>query len=523
MRKTLTLETKIAILEGTRLQTAPPATLPAPKKRGCLAIYSTPVTSSSVEAIVFCDDGSDASWLTEGAIKKLGAKKVGPDITLKMTTLHGCKDVPSAQFEVILLVPGMGEVSIIAYSTPSISSQISGFNPSNLKKIFPKYNIAKLRHPTGPIDLLLGTDYFSLHPKQEKVRNGDLSIMAGPLGECVVGYHPLLNKSASGGTPDSSTSSFVSVEATPTHPADDTVGNTGVPIKSSPVSLLKQHPQLEVTKVDDPKSPVKCVEPSILSPPASSEKQNKQMDHTEIGDHRTPITSAHADITSDAVLPRSRSKQISSTEFNDPKTAAVYQSPTSMERIPDPACVVSMSTQSTAQAESNDLKIIAKKNPSSREDHQATSKLNLTLLKLLFKVPVSIVRKIMKVRSCNTKIVDEPENAETTDAPELQVRSCNTKIVDEPENTETAESTKSQVRSRNTKMFDQPENTESTACRKQYTPEEPKESLCPVVTSEAITAPLVYQSLAEISTTVLLTSLLVVIPARHFLLVNSWK
>ena len=164
------------------------------KKRGCLAIYSTPVTSSPEEATVFCDDGSDASWLTESAIKKLGAKKVGPDITLNMTTLHGSKEMKCALYEIILLVPGMGEVSVIAYSTPhKISSGVSDFNPATLKKIFPKHDVSKLRRPAGPIDLLLGADYFSLHPKKEVKKSGDLSIMRGALGECVQGYHPLLS------------------------------------------------------------------------------------------------------------------------------------------------------------------------------------------------------------------------------------------------------------------------------------------------------------------------------------------
>ena len=177
---------------------SPASNAASTRKRGCLAIYSTPVTSSSVEAAVFCDDGSDASWLTESAIKNLGAKKVGPDITLNMTTLHGSKEMKSALYEIVLLVPGMGEVSVIAYSTPhKISSGVSDFNPVTLKKIFPKHDISKLRRPTGPIDLLLGADYFSLHPKKEVKKNGDLSIMRGALGECVQGYHPLLSDSTS--------------------------------------------------------------------------------------------------------------------------------------------------------------------------------------------------------------------------------------------------------------------------------------------------------------------------------------
>ncbi len=41
------------------------------------------------------------------------------------------------------------------------------------------------------IDVLLGCDYFGLHPKQEEARCGDnLSIMSGSLGICLQGTHP---------------------------------------------------------------------------------------------------------------------------------------------------------------------------------------------------------------------------------------------------------------------------------------------------------------------------------------------
>ena len=163
------------------------------KERGCLAIYSTPVKSSEENASVFCDDGSDASWIADHAIKKLKAKKIDSDRSLNMTTLHGTEEIKCALYEVTLIAADGKETSVVAYSTPSISSDVADFNPVTIAKIFPGYDVSKLRRPTGPIDLLLGADYFSLHPKHEVLSNGDLSIMRGELGVCLQGRHPLIN------------------------------------------------------------------------------------------------------------------------------------------------------------------------------------------------------------------------------------------------------------------------------------------------------------------------------------------
>ena len=48
---------------------------------------------------------------------------------------------------------------------------------------------------SNTVDLLIGTDYFGLHPKKEVARAGEhLSIMQGELGICLVGTHPQLKE-----------------------------------------------------------------------------------------------------------------------------------------------------------------------------------------------------------------------------------------------------------------------------------------------------------------------------------------
>jgi hypothetical protein len=51
-----------------------------------------------------------------------------------------------------------------------------------------------LQRKQTSVDMLLGCDFFALHPKVEICREGNLSIMKGELGICVVGSHPKLRE-----------------------------------------------------------------------------------------------------------------------------------------------------------------------------------------------------------------------------------------------------------------------------------------------------------------------------------------
>ena len=164
------------------------------KKRGCLAIYSTPVASSNLKATTFCDPGSDTSFISEKAVKNFQAKKLSDSINLTMTTLHGTRDIPSSLYQVTLVTVEGKKTDIVAYSRPTISSDVAELDLDGISKVFPDVDVRSLRRPKGPVDILIGADYFSLHPKHEVMADGDLSIMRGELGVCVQGSHPLLQE-----------------------------------------------------------------------------------------------------------------------------------------------------------------------------------------------------------------------------------------------------------------------------------------------------------------------------------------
>ena len=62
--------------------------------------------------------------------------------------------------------------------------------------LFPDFDPNVLMRHDSDIDILLGTDYYGLHPKEELENVGEnLSVMKGKLGICMVGTHPLLKES----------------------------------------------------------------------------------------------------------------------------------------------------------------------------------------------------------------------------------------------------------------------------------------------------------------------------------------
>ena len=163
---------------------------------GLYCIYSAKVLNRG-RAVVFCDDGSDVSFISEAATRKLRATRL-KTAYITMTTLSSSKRLKSALYEVTLVTANGRRVNIVAYSLPTLSGPISQLDKTVLSEIFPSYDAGQLLRPQGSVDILLGSDYFGLHPKTELTSDGaNLSIMSGELGVCVQGSHPRLSEPSS--------------------------------------------------------------------------------------------------------------------------------------------------------------------------------------------------------------------------------------------------------------------------------------------------------------------------------------
>ena len=156
---------------------------------GVYPIYSSPVSTSSERAVVFCDDGSDCSLITEDGIKRLNAEVLEHGY-MDMTTVSGTKRVDTKLCKVILVSRDGRKHPVICHSIQKLFGLPYQLNENVLKSCFPSFDTQQLQRPKSPVDLLLGCDYFGLHPKRELASDGHhLSVMEGLLGVTVQGSH----------------------------------------------------------------------------------------------------------------------------------------------------------------------------------------------------------------------------------------------------------------------------------------------------------------------------------------------
>ena len=154
-------------------------------------IHQATISDSGRKVSVLCDGGSNASYITHRAAERIKAKKV-KELSLDVTTMGNVeKTYNTWQYEFPINTSAGKKVTITAFGMERITGQVSKLDPKVLVKLFPEYDPETLQRKSTHVDVLLGCDYFGLHPKQEEARCGDnLSIMNGALGICLQGAHP---------------------------------------------------------------------------------------------------------------------------------------------------------------------------------------------------------------------------------------------------------------------------------------------------------------------------------------------
>ena len=156
-------------------------------------IYQAAVCGTNKTVTVFCDGGSNATYITHRAAERIKAKKLGK-VTLDVTTMGNVEQTHHTQQYQFTIPTNTGKkVTITAYGMERITGPVSKLDDEVLKKLFPEYEPESLQRKSNYVDILLGCDYFGFHPKREEARCGDhLSIMKGELGVCIQGTHPEL-------------------------------------------------------------------------------------------------------------------------------------------------------------------------------------------------------------------------------------------------------------------------------------------------------------------------------------------
>ena len=158
-------------------------------------IYQTTVVESGKSVSVFCDGGSNSSYITHRAADKIGAKVVRK-LTLDVTTMGNVeKTYSTREYQFTMRTRTGRKVIVNAFGMERITGPVSKLNPDVLVQLFPDHDPESLQRKSNHIDVLLGCDYFGLHPKNGEARCGaNLSIMSGELGICLQGTHPDLRE-----------------------------------------------------------------------------------------------------------------------------------------------------------------------------------------------------------------------------------------------------------------------------------------------------------------------------------------
>lgn len=160
------------------------------KSLSLYAIFSVPVDRVKRQAVVFTDDGSDSSYITNRAAKLLGARKLRKYL-LEVTTTGGKEtEYESQEYELDLVTRAGRKVTVTMFGLEKITGRLSKLDLSVIAGLFPQVEASRLQRTSTEVDILLGTDFFGLHPKNEVQSAGEnLSVMEGALGLCLQGSH----------------------------------------------------------------------------------------------------------------------------------------------------------------------------------------------------------------------------------------------------------------------------------------------------------------------------------------------
>lgn len=166
----------------------------APSSVSLYAIQRAFILNGAKYATVFCDNGANTSYITHRAADRLKAKKLDR-YTLDITTMGNVsREYDTRLYEVSVRTDSGEIVPVLAFGIEQITGPVSTLDSSCLSGLFPSRDVSMLQRKSTSVEILLGCDYYGLHPKREVCRNGNLSIMQGELGLCLVGSHPDLKE-----------------------------------------------------------------------------------------------------------------------------------------------------------------------------------------------------------------------------------------------------------------------------------------------------------------------------------------
>ena len=153
------------------------------------------VSTPSGDLNAFMDNGSDCCLILNSAAKRLQLR--GEAVTMSLTTCIGVVTIDSYMYQLDIIDINDEKHTIKVFGVEWISGEIQRVDIAPVKEYF-SVSIQEMwsmvsKRPTGDVELLIGSNYLSLHPSELEVHH-DLKVMKSIFGSglLLVGSDPAL-------------------------------------------------------------------------------------------------------------------------------------------------------------------------------------------------------------------------------------------------------------------------------------------------------------------------------------------
>ena len=151
------------------------------------------IRSNDTYLNVLWDTGATISLITFKRTRELRIKR-GMMVNLTVGKVGGHIERITSFLYMVPLTNRYGKViHIRAYGIERISSKMEYIEVNNIVNLFKKLNLSEVRRPKGEVDVLIGTDYYVMHPDKEQIID-TLVLCTNQFGKCLTGHHKLLKE-----------------------------------------------------------------------------------------------------------------------------------------------------------------------------------------------------------------------------------------------------------------------------------------------------------------------------------------
>ena len=167
---------------------------PTPSRKHVLLLIQKVKTETGY-VITFWDNGSTIALISSECVRRL--KLLGVPVVYDLTTVGGVVTTHESTLHEITLIDKNNQKHFVtAYEIPDICGEVGSIKVNGVMHLFPSTKIKEVERCSGKIEMLVGMEYASLHPKPVTEReNLVLYRSLFGTGKVLGGTHPAVTSS----------------------------------------------------------------------------------------------------------------------------------------------------------------------------------------------------------------------------------------------------------------------------------------------------------------------------------------